>query len=147
MRPSGQGRIGAHNRKFMSFTGRKVLMAPHTPLPLPPAYIQFLAGDGRLLFCNRPTGHIGIFSLVMAITSDKGGHLYENHPAHRCCHKVKKEPISSSSCNSFWLSWGKGVAIVTPVMTSTALATGSGPHWSTLVHSLAWQWHPQEDPR
>ena len=92
-------------------------------------------------FVRASTGHIGIFSLVMAITSDKGGHLYENHHAHRCCHKVKKEPISSSSCNSFWLGWGKGVCIVTgpaPVMTSTVLTTVAvvhiGPHWSTVVH-------------
>ena len=71
----------------MSFTGRKVLMAG-------PAYIQFPAGDG-CLFCTRPTGHIGIFSLVMAITSDKGEQLYENHLGH----KVKKKS------SSFWFRW------------------------------------------
>ena len=62
-------------------------------------------------FVRASTGHIGIFSLVMAITSDKGGHLYENHHAHRC-HKVKKEKLSSSfnililAWGSCWFRWG-----------------------------------------
>ena len=66
-----------HNRKFMSFTGRKVLMAAARSgiFSFPPWMVAF--------FVRASTGHIGIFSLVMAITSDKSGDLYEEHHAHR----------------------------------------------------------------
>ena len=66
-----------HNRKFMSFTGRKVLMAAARSgiFSFPPWMVAF--------FVRASTGHIGIFSLVMAITSDKSGDLYEDQHAHR----------------------------------------------------------------
>ena len=66
-----------HNRKFMSFTGRKVLMAAARSgiFSFPPWMVAF--------FVRASTDHIGIFSLVMAITSDKSGDLYEEHHAHR----------------------------------------------------------------
>ena len=66
-----------HNRKFMSFTGRKVLMAAARSgiFSFPPWMVAF--------FVRASTGHIGIFSLVMAITSDKSGDLYDDQHAHR----------------------------------------------------------------